>query len=281
MKDLAIAISAPMKTDDLSRVAAAVRSRFPGNFHLIVAASPPEAMKSPESLSIDDFITLPHITETESGISGDQVSLCSNLSTLRAMKAACGKAAQSDAPYTLHIGLEDLEAAWPDIPVLMKTMAEQKKRAAARGPGLGYYAPDCPLGSFDTSFFLFENEFAKKTGLWDFDAIDYLPHKISPQGVLGLLLTGRVGVRHILHYAGAPTETHTKTLIHEGERGLLGSLNRRYKSRFVRFSYPDSVWPRSLGRFYEKLMQGVPGTDGEIPSGVRLDPELPADEGTN
>lgn len=50
-------------------------------------------------------------------------------------------------------------------------------------------------------FFVFDNEFAKETRLWDFDSLEMHLHKLSIHGFLAILTVMRVGMKRFLLYS--------------------------------------------------------------------------------
>ncbi len=256
MKDFAVAISVYDKFEDVKILADIFRKNWKGNFHIVVCSSHPSAETHLAGCDIDELLHIENIPFSPAQFSQDQKQMHLTLRVVDSIRKACDRASRSEAPYTLHLHADSLPLSWPHLRSLGEAMRGRGKVFAARGYGFGYYVHDAPVGDFDDMFFVFDNAYAKTKRLWDFELVDFLPHKVSMHGFLALWGLARVGVRRFWHYSQQKDAVHWdgKPVV----RSWLNSAHPMYfdpKYCFLHLhqdGFPDDLGPRLKAYYLKK-----------------------------
>ena len=67
---------------------------------------------------------------------------------------------------------------------LISDLKNKNKFFAARGRGFGFHSKSSPMGSLDDMFFIYNSKFIKKSKLFEFDALQQLPHIQNSHGII-------------------------------------------------------------------------------------------------
>ncbi|MBI4063348.1 MAG: hypothetical protein HY401_03485 [Elusimicrobia bacterium] len=199
MKDFAIAISVYDKFDNVKILVDMIRKNWQGDFDIIVCSSHRDPYPHLSGCDIDHLLVTENIPYQPS-YSPEQQALHLTLRVVDSIRKSCSKAAQSSAPYGVHIHSDCIPLSWPHLRSLGETMKRHGKYFAARGQ-YGQFNQDVPMGALDDMFFVFDNRFAQAKGLWEFDLLDFLPHRVSMHGFLAFLSLARVGLRNTYLYS--------------------------------------------------------------------------------
>jgi hypothetical protein len=256
LKDLAVAISVYDKFEEVKILVDIFRENFGGQFDIIVCSSHADPASHLEHCDIDDLLKTDNIPLDRQTMSAEQFHSFFFMRVIDSIRKSCGRAACSDAPYTLHTHADGFPLSWPRIQSLISAMKRNQQYFAARGYGFGFYSHDAPFGAFDDMFFFFNNRHARDQDLWGFDLIDYLPHKISVHGLLAMLGLSKVGLRHFFHYATWSNATHW-----DGQSVFLSPFNSAHPMYidilydFVHIhdhGFPNGLGPRLRAYFLTK-----------------------------
>ena len=246
MTDFALAISASEHIEDLELLVDIVRRNWQANVHVVVSLATRRFLPQVQKLNVDDVV----VADTNNGDSAldneSQIRLLKTLRTVGTLQKACACAVRVDAPWTIHLQAGDYTLSWAGLCSIGEAMQRHGKVFAARGMGFGYYTHETPVGQFDESFFVFNNEFARDRQLWSFDLIDLLPHKVSVQGFLALWGLGRVGVRRLWHYS-QPKEAVYWDGQSVGTPELNSSHPMYFDPKYSFLSIRETAFPGDLG----------------------------------
>lgn len=194
MKNFAFAISVEEgNVLDTKLLVDIIRQNWKGNFYIAVCTSHQKLISELESCEIDAIIT----TEVEA----HHNLLYQNMLRVDMLRKACELATQSDAPYTIYLKAGSFPLSQEKLYIFSEKMRKQEKIFAARGAGFGFYTHHTPVGQFDDSFFVFNNNYAKQKKLWMFSLLDFLPHKVAIGGFLALWILAWVGLKQFWYYA--------------------------------------------------------------------------------
>ncbi len=196
-----IAISVYDKFEEVGVLIDIIRKNWKENYFISLCSNHPEAKKYIKDLDVNNFTQGSDIKfspEMPWKWRGRTNLVCRVLDTI---KKSCLGAIEGGAEYVMHLHSD----AWPLDEYFMiniiNKMKENNKKAAVRGFGLTYYAPDTPLGNMDDMFFIFESDYFKKISFFNYHPLELFPHKLSPHGVLILLFLGKVGIKNFFYYA--------------------------------------------------------------------------------
>lgn len=201
MTDLSIVISADQNWEQVKILIEIFRENFRGNFFFIVCTPFVAAQTFLSDCPIDELLITKDIPKDQHPLTDEQFRTYNRMKIVDSIRKGCQHASLSTSPYTLHLRVGSYPLNWLKIQSLLNKMQDEKLAFAARGYGFGFYTHDSPLGRLDDNFFFFDNEYARRVGLWDFDLVDFLPHKVSAQGMLAMLVLSRIGLRRFYHYS--------------------------------------------------------------------------------
>ena len=84
---------------------------------------------------------------------------------------------------------------------LISDLKNKNKFFAARGRGFGFHSKSSPMGSLDDMFFIYNSKFIKKSKLFEFDALQQLPHIQNSHGIIVSNLVTKVGPNNVHIYS--------------------------------------------------------------------------------
>jgi len=200
-RDFALAISADEEVDDVRLLVDIFRRNWTGSFHIVVCAASAGAAAEIGRCDVDSVAIGESVRLEADPREALQEHIAGALRAVDGIRKACGLAAGSSAPYTMHLAAGRYPLAWDPVRALGEGMRRRGAVLAARGQGFGLYAHDTPVGRFDPAFFVVDNAFARARRLWEFSLADFLPHKVSAPGFVALWALGRVGVHRFWRYA--------------------------------------------------------------------------------
>lgn len=237
MRDFAVAIRIDDEVDYVRLVVDILRRNWTGDFHVAVCTSSASCATELGTCDIDDLALTEDIHLGTDPRADGQGQFVAALRDVEGVQTVCALAARSGAPYTIHLRPGSYPLSSERLRALGEEMRRKGKVLAARGHGFGLYAHDTPVGRLDDSLFVFDNEFARETGLWQFELADFLPHKVRVQGFLALWALARVGVRRFWRYSG-DVGGHPmmfdpdRLFLKVDERRLPGDLAARVKASY-------------------------------------------------
>jgi hypothetical protein len=196
-KKIGIAISLYDKFEELQLLLDIIKRNWQGNYIVTVCSNHPEGQGIIDRLNlpIDKFIQGENIPY-------DASKPIINLTyrVIDTVKKSCQAAMEMGADIVMHVHAD----AWPlnerKFLDLVEKMESMDKKFFARGFGYGYYRGDAPLGHLDDMFFIFDSHFMRKVGFFDFDALNFLSHKLTIHGILSTQVLSRVGLQNFYLY---------------------------------------------------------------------------------
>ncbi len=247
--DFAVAISVYDKFDDVRLIVDIIRRNWKGKFYIAVCSSHRNPWPHLEGCDIDEIILTDDIPlDRERYTSAKQFNLHFMMRVVNSVQKGCRSCTEkSGAPYSMHIHADAYPLSWERIQALIQKMERQNKSFAARGDGFGLYSPSEPLGAFDDMFFIFNNAFSKKVGLWDFEMMDFLPHKLSVHGCLSLVALMKAGLKNFYHYK-AYDEIHYWDSLPVHQPPLNSSRPMSFDPEYAFLHIHESDFPGDLGR---------------------------------
>ncbi len=202
MTDFAVAISVDDEVGHVQLVTDILRHNWKGSFFVGVCTSSTAHAAELGKCDVDDVVVTEGVRFAADPRDDGQRQFAAALRDVAGMRKACALAAGSGALHTIYLRAGSYALSWDRVLALRKEMKRRGKVFAARGRGFGFYAHDTPVGSFEPSFFVFDNAFARARRLWEFELTDFLPHKVTAPGFLALWALARVGVRRFWRYSG-------------------------------------------------------------------------------
>ena len=113
-------------------------------------------------------------------------------------------------------------------------MKNKNKFFAARGRGFGFHSKSSPMGSLDDMFFIYNSKFIKKSKLFEFDALQQLPHIQNSHGIIVSNLVTKVGPNNVHIYSD------TSKLYFYKNKLILGFGFNNIKINFIRKKQTNS-----------------------------------------
>lgn len=197
---LGIAISLYDKFDELAILHDIFRHNFRNKYFLYVCSNHPNAEEEilKRGLIFDGYIQGEDIVYNNTLSKEEKLIsiVCRSTSTVQ---KSC-LLAMSNTDYVMHVHCD----AWPlDEQKLIEhfnSIINTKYSVAFRGLGFGMYRSDTPLGHVDDHFFILNSKKVKEKELFNFNALEMLPHKLTVHGILSANLLTKIGISNILFF---------------------------------------------------------------------------------
>ena len=214
MTKIGIAVSLYDKVEELALLVDIIRKNWKNKYIISVCSNHPESKKRIKEMKIDidRFTQGDNIFFSPKEMKGVRkvVNLYSRV--LDCLRKSCIGAEDLGADYVIHLQTD----AWPlseeGLLKIINHMKKNKFKAAVRGFGLTKYGHDCPLGHVDDMFFIYDVDYFRRVGFFDFNTLEMLPTRLSLHGILATLLVAKVGVSKVYLY-----DNHTRFLDWDGK----------------------------------------------------------------
>jgi hypothetical protein len=195
-----IAISLYNKFDELAILSDIIKKNFNEEYGLFICSNHPDAKHEIEKRDIkyDGYMQGDPINFNSDMKSQDKrMSLI--LRSCDTVQKSCSLA-MKHCESVLHVHCD----AWP---LNEKSLIEHfalventEHSIAVRGLGWSFTEADRPLGGIDDHFFVFSSSKILEKNIFDFNALDIMPHKLTIHGILGAQIVCKVPRREVLYY---------------------------------------------------------------------------------
>lgn len=207
MTKIGIAISLYDKFEELAVLVDIIRNNWKNKYLISVCSNYPDAKNKIKELNIDidKFTQGEDIFFSPKEMKGVRKVVNLYCRVLDCLRKSCKGAEDLGADYVMHLHTD----AWPlkeeGLLQIISCMKKNNYRAATRGFGMTKYGHDCPLGHIDDMFFIYNVDYFRRIGFFNFNTLEMLPTRLSIHGILATLLVSRVGVSNLYLY-----DNHTK-----------------------------------------------------------------------
>ena len=201
---IGFAVTAYDKFEEASLLFAILRDEFQGNYPISFCSNHPDAKSFAKKENVDVF-TQGHDYRIPSGPmkipSPRRTSIV--LRSTETVQKSCLGALSMDVDYVIHMHADAWVLNEKKLNLLAQSLKEKNKRFAIRGIGFSWMGTDTPLGHIDDHFFLFHREFAKDRRIFEFNAEEFWPHKMSVHGIIATNLISKAGLANLWYYRHA------------------------------------------------------------------------------
>jgi hypothetical protein len=192
---IGVAVSLYDKFDDLGILHDILRHNFEDDYYLSVYCNHPNAeeeIREKRDLDIDHLSTEIEMEYRE----GPQKTM----RILNSIKKSC-RSAMENSDNAIHLHADAWVLDESKLKRIIDEMQKKGRKLAFRGRGNTYQEVSGPyLGLTMDQFFVFDSEYFEKTGFFEFDALDPLPH-MGIHNSMMILFVGRIGRTKMWRYS--------------------------------------------------------------------------------